>query len=186
MDSSDTLTGAPAAPRSLRQRAMHELRQFVIIFFYLWALFGLFVLNESLVDRTHGDTMVFQGFAVINALVMAKVMLLAELFDVARRFRDWPVIVTILVEAACYTVLFLAVHALERVLVGVYHGESVSTSMPSFGGGGLAGLLTVAAITFVSLLPFFTFKHVARIIGPDRMKAILFRSPADQQAPAAR
>lgn len=179
MESSDALTGAPPAPRTLRQRVAHEMRQFMIMFLYLWALFGLFVLNESVVDRTHGNAMVFQGFALINALVMAKVMLLAELFDVGRHFRRWPLLITILVEAASYTVLFLAVHVLERVLVGLYHGESVSTSMPSFGGGGLAGLLTISAIVFVSLLPFFTFKHVARAIGPKRLQEILLHSPEE-------
>lgn len=171
------MTAATARP-TLRQRAAHEMRQFVIIFLYLWALFGLFVLNETIVDRTHGSAVVLQGFAVVNALVLAKVMLIAELLDVGRHFRRWPLVVTIVVEAAFYTVLFLAVHVLERVLVGHFHGETVSASMPSFGGGGLAGLLTVAAITFVSLLPFFTFKHVARAIGPDRMQAILLGRPA--------
>lgn len=167
-----------AARPSLRERAAREMRQFAVMFVYLWALFGLFVLNETIVDRTHGSAVVLQGFAVINALVLAKVMLIAELLDVGRLTRRWPLAVTIVVESAFYTALFLAVHVLERVLVGHFHGETVSASMPSFGGGGLAGLLIVAAITFVSLLPFFTFKHVARAIGPDRLQAILLRSPA--------
>lgn len=171
------MSGAIPGP-TLRQRAAHEMRQFAIMFLYLWALFGLFVLNESLVDRAHGNAIVLQGFAVINALVLAKVMLLAEMLDVDRLFRRWPLIFTILFEALFYTVLFLIVHVLERVLVGLWHGETVSASMPSFGGGGLAGLLIVAAIVFVSLLPFFTFKHVARAIGPERMQAILLQSPA--------
>ncbi len=171
------MTAATARP-SLRQRAAHEMRQFVIIFLYLWALFGLFVLNETIVARSHGSAVVMQGFAVLNALVLAKVMLIAELLDVGRHLRRWPLVVTIVVEAAFYTALFLAVHVLERLLVGHFHGDNVSASMPSFGGGGLAGLLNVAAITFVSLLPFLTFKHVARAIGPDRLQAILLGRPA--------
>lgn len=167
-----------AARPSLRARAAHEMRQFALMFLYLWALFGLFVLNETIVDRSHGSAVVLQGFAVVNALVLAKVMLIADLLDVARWFRRWPLVVTIVVEAAFYTALFLVVHVLERVLVGHFHGQTVSASMPSFGGGGLAGLMIVAAITFVSLLPFFTFKHVARAIGSERLQALLLGRPA--------
>ncbi len=161
----------------LRQRAAHEIRQFAMMFLYLWALFGLFVLNETIVDRSHGSAIVLQGFAIVNALVLAKVMLVAELLDLGRFLRRWPLVVTIGVEAVFYTVLFLVVHVLERVLVGLYHGKTASASMPAFGGGGLAGLLIVAAITFVSLLPFFTFKHIARAIGATRMRAILLGRP---------
>lgn len=169
-------TSSRAAP-TLRQRAAHEMRQFAVMFLYLWALFGLFVLDESVADRSHGSVVVLQGFAIVNALVLAKVMLVTELLDLGRFLRRWPLVVTIGVEAAFYTMLFLTVHVLERVLVGLYHGETASASMPAFGGGGLAGLMIVAAITFVSLLPFFTFKHVARAIGATRMRTILLGRP---------
>ena len=36
---------------------------------------------------------------------------------------------------------------------------------------------TMLFLAFVSLLPFFTFKSVARAIGNDRIEAILFKHP---------
>ena len=52
-----------------------------MLFLYLWILFGVFVLNQGVVLREHGINFAMQGFAFINALVFAKVMMLFEVFD---------------------------------------------------------------------------------------------------------
>ena len=52
-----------------------------MLFLYLWILFGVFVLNQGVVLREHGFDFAMQGFAFINALVFAKVMMLFEIFD---------------------------------------------------------------------------------------------------------
>lgn len=173
-DPSDQPKAAPPA-RSLRTRITQEFQRFLVLFLYLWALLGLFVLNEDLIERSAGDAFLFQGFAILNAFILAKVMLAAEHLDVGRWLERLPLVVTIVLEDLLCTALFMLVHVLERVLVGMHHGKSLSESVPSFGGGGLAGSAIVAAIIFVSLLPFFTFKHVARAVGPDRLQAILFQ-----------
>ncbi len=154
-----------------------ELRLGLVLFLYLWALLGLFVLNEDLVNRQKGDVFMFQGFALANALILAKVMLAGEQLNLARHFAAWPRIWVILFESLSCTLLFLLVHTLARVGIGIYRGESLSASMPSIGGGGLAGVLIVGVIFFVSLLPFFTFKHLAGAIGAERVYAILFKRP---------
>src|SRR4051794_9604292 len=107
---------SPLRKPTLRERATREMRRYLILFLYLWALFGLFVLNESVVDRSHGNAFVFQGFAVLNAFVLAKVMLLAEHLDLTGWLRRRPLAWTILFEAALCTALFMAVHVVERTI----------------------------------------------------------------------
>lgn len=178
------LAGSPQTPTrtTLRARIVHEMQHYLILFLYLWALFGLFVLDESLVERSHGNAFVFQGFAVLNAFVLAKVMLVAEHVDLTGWLRRRALAWTILFEAALCTFLFMLVHVLERVLAHALHrGDAAGT--PVFGSGGLSGVLIVAAIAFVSLLPFFTFKRVARAVGPERMRAILL-TPRDAPPPS--
>lgn len=161
----------------LGRRLKHEAERGLILFLYLWVLLGLFVLNETVVSREHGMPFVFQGFAFVNALFFAKIMLVTENMNIAGWLSGKPKVFTILFEAAFCTTLFLVVHCLERVIVGHVRGEGISAGMPSVGGGGLLGVGVVALILFVSLLPFFTFKSVARAIGPDRIQAILFHRP---------
>jgi hypothetical protein len=155
--------------------AVEEFRHFVIVFLYLWALFGLFVMDQAVLQRQQGFELVFHGFAILNALILGKVMLVIEDLELARWLKARPLVWTILFEAVVCTFLFFCFHVVERLAVGVFHGASLEASLPSVGGGGLAGLLIVALIVFVSLLPFFAFKNLARAIGGDRMKEILFR-----------
>ena len=154
-----------------------ELQRGLILFLYLFTLLFLFVLNEDIATRQMGERFFFSGFALINALILTKVMMAAEHIDLAHRLSTWRRIWVILIEAIFCTVLFVVVHALERSVIGLIHGETLSGSMPSFGGGGVLGLFIVSLIFFVSLLPFFTFKNVARAVGPDRILAILFNRP---------
>jgi hypothetical protein len=169
-----------AAPAGRAQRlgrwAVHEMTRFVVLFLYLWILFGVFVLHQSIVLREHGISYSAQGFALINALVLAKVMLVAEDLNLSRWLDRRPLIYPILHESLLFTALFIAFHVLEELAVGLVHGETLAQSVPAIGGGGFAGLVCVAVIFFFALIPFFGFRNLSRAIGPDRMKTLLFGS----------
>ena len=68
------------------------------MFLYLWVDFGLYVLNQN---RHSGEAAYqhrAQGFAVINAVVLAKVMLVADDLKFADRFKDKPLIYPISIK----------------------------------------------------------------------------------------
>lgn len=174
--------GLPHASKmdALRRRAVHEVRSFMTLFIYLLVLFSLFVLNEAAITRQHGGSFTLQGFALVNAFVLAKVMLVIENLELARWLRGRPAILVILYEAAVCTILFLCFHVLERLVVNHLRGVSEAAGDLGLGGGGLLGVVIVAMILFVCLLPFFAFKNVAAAIGMDRMRQILFRRLAPE------
>ena len=163
--------------RKAKEWAAHEMTRFIVMFLYLWVIFGLFVLDESIVLRRRGVNFSADGFAIINALILAKVMLVAEDLKLGRWLRHRPLIYPIVFETFLFTVLFVCFHVIEKVLVGLLHRRGVVESLPSFGGGGLPGLICVALILFFSLMPFFAFGNISRELGPGRLNAMLFRSP---------
>src|SRR5262245_41397662 len=85
---------------AIKERAIEEFRHFVILFFYLWVLFGLFVLDETVVSREQGLNFLPHGFALFNALILAKVMLVAENLELARWLKGKPAAWTIIYESA--------------------------------------------------------------------------------------
>jgi hypothetical protein len=157
----------------LKAKAAEEFRRFVILFFYLWVLFGVFVLNQGIVLREHGINFTMQGFAFINALVFAKVMMLFEIFDPGRWLRRRPLIYPILYEALLLTILFIVVHILEKVIEGLIHGKPVADSLPNIGGGGFTGLFSASVILFVALVPFFGIRNLSMAMGDGRLEAML-------------
>jgi hypothetical protein len=167
--------------KALKERAIEEFRHFAILFLYLWLLFGLFVLDETVVSRENGLNILPHGFAIINALILAKVMLVSEHLELARWLKGKPAGWTIIYESVLCSALFICFHVLEHLAVGIFHGIRISAGMPLIGGGGWLGLVVVALILFVSLLPFFAFKSVTRAIGVERMMEIIFHSPRTQK-----
>ncbi|MBV8189915.1 MAG: hypothetical protein JOY64_10915 [Alphaproteobacteria bacterium] len=157
--------------------ASHEIKRYLVMFVYLWVLLGLFVLNEAVILSHQGIDYRPHGFALINALVLAKVMLIAEDLNLGARLRSRPLIYPIVTEALLLSGLFIIFHIAEREILGLFHGESIAAAMPSIGGGGIKGLFCVAVILFVSLVPFFAFRRVSRELGPGRMRAMLLGAP---------
>ena len=170
--SSDSRVGE--STRTLRQRGVDEMRRFLVMFLYLWVSFGLFALHERIILSQHGMSFSSQGFAVINALVMAKVMLIAEDLNLGHWLHGRPLIYPILHESFVFAILFICFHIIEHVVVGLFRGENFATSVPAIGGGGLAGVLCVALILFFTLVPFFAFRDVSRELGPGRLNTLLF------------
>jgi hypothetical protein len=160
--------------RTMKQVAIDEARRFLVMFIYLWLLLGLFALHEDIVLRNRGIGFVFHGFALINALVLAKVMLIAEDLKLGHRLRAHPLIYPIATEALILATLFIVVHVLEHVIGGLIAGQRLAASVPSIGGGGMQGLLCVSLIMFVTLLPFLAFRHISRELGRGRIEAMLF------------
>ena len=166
----------------------HKVRRFLLMFLYLWALFLLVSLSQDIVLRQRGISVSAQGLgfinALVNALVLAKVMLVAEDLDLGRWRQRRPLIYPILYETLLLTVLFICFHLVEHIAIGLFKGETLAASVPHIGGGGLAGLACVGVILFIALIPFFAFKHVGRELGQGRLRAMLFGT--DVNAPEDR
>jgi hypothetical protein len=158
----------------LRERFLDEARRFAVMFLYLWVLFGLFVLNERIILDQRGIGFSSHGFALLNALVLAKVMLVTEDLNLGRWMRRRPLIYPILFESLLLTIMFICFHVAEHFVVGLVERETVAASIPAIGGGGLAGVVCVAVILFVALIPFFAFRNVSRELAPGQLNAMLF------------
>ncbi len=160
--------------RRLGERLKTETGKLALIVLYLWLLFGLFALHEMLIRRRLGLGVQIEGFAIINALVLGKVMLVAEDFHFGAGREGKPLIYPILRQAALFALLFMAFHVLERAVVGLIRDAAPASGLTDIGGGGLADLLTVAAILFVALVPYFAFRNITRALGWPLMRTLLF------------
>jgi hypothetical protein len=85
-----------------------------------------------------------------------------------------PLIYPILFESLLLTVMFISFHVAEHLVIGLLKRETFAESIPAIRGNGRAGVVCVAVILFVALIPFFAFRNVSRELGSDRLKAMLF------------
>src|SRR5689334_2312051 len=102
-----------AATRNLAQLAKRELQRFLVLFLYLWAMFLLFELHQYVVLSSHQLPFESWGLGLVNALVLAKVMLVAEEVRFRSPLRAYPLIVPILARSLAFALLFLVVDIAE-------------------------------------------------------------------------
>jgi hypothetical protein len=110
---------------------------------------------------------------LINALVFGKVILIGEQLRLGQWRHRGPLALTIALQSFVFTLLLLAFHILEHAAIGYFRHGSV-TFRPDLGGGGWLGLAIVVVMVFLALIPFFTYRNLSRLLGPDRLRAILF------------
>src|SRR5262245_15689129 len=159
---------------SLKARLYEEVKRFLMIFAYLWLVFLVFLVHEWIVLADNHIGFRFYGLAAINALVLSKIMLIAEELGFAERFENRPLIVPIIYKYVLFSVLLVAAYILEEIVVGLFHGRGVSESLPALGGGGVVGTLCVAALLCIALIPFFAFREIARVVGEAEFRTLMF------------
>jgi hypothetical protein len=113
---------------------------------------------------------------VLNALALAKIMLLAQDLHFGERYNDLPLIYPTLFKSAAFAAVLGCFKILEEGGLGLYHGHSFQKSIMGIGGGTLKGILSLMAILAVLLIPFFAFTELRRVFGEDELRKLLFSS----------
>lgn len=168
--------GKPVAGQMDRwkSRIAQEVKQFLRLFIYLYAMFGLFLLHESVVLARYNMPFTRYGFALVTALVLAKVMLVMEDLNVARGFENRPRIYSIIYKSVVYGIVFMGFYVVEEVAGGLLRGETLRSSVPSVAGGTPQGILIALVIVSVALVPYFAFKELRQALGEEALHALLF------------
>lgn len=162
--------------RDWKSKIKHEVKKFLRLFIYLYAIFGLLLLHESVVLARYNIPFERYGFALVTALVLAKVMLVMEDLNVARAFAGRPPIYSIIYKSIVYAVVFLAFYVLEETVGGLLRGKTLWASVPSIAGGTPQGIVIALVIVSVALVPYFAFKELGALLGEDKLHALLFQS----------
>ena len=156
-----------------KEKAAFQLKEFMAMFFYVWVLSALLAMHETIILAQDHLNYPAQGFAIINALILAKTILIGEDLHLGNRFRDKALIYSILYKSLIFAVFLVGFHILEDVIVGVFRGTPISESLPIIGAGSLKGLMCRGGIVFIALIPFFAFREIGRVIGKDELWSLL-------------
>jgi hypothetical protein len=155
----------------LRTILIDEARKLFRISVYIWVLLSLFSLHKAFI--LHDRFLSYHlGFALINALALAKVILIGQDLHLADRLKNRPLIYPIMFKSAVFAVLLVCFHLIEEMITEVVHGKTLSRS--TIEGGTLREILMVGIMMFVVLIPFFGFMELERAIGPKELKGLLF------------
>jgi hypothetical protein len=164
--------GRPKA--SLKTRAIGEAKKFAIMTLYLWIFFAVLSLHKTIILEQNKIDVTEQSLAIVNALVLAKIMLIADDLKLGRRFKDHSLSFSVLWNSFAFAVVLIIFHILEHAAIALVKGRPLASSLADFGAGNLRGVLSMGAIAFVALIPFFGFQEIARVVGSDALWQLFF------------
>jgi hypothetical protein len=107
---------------SFEARAISELKMYAVITLYLWFFFFLFGLYKRVLLQEYGISLWNESFAIVNALIFGKVILIAQAFNVGRALRDKAVVWIVLGKSLLFMILLLLFHVAEEAIRAWFKG----------------------------------------------------------------
>ena len=172
----------------LTKKIGHEIKEFLTVFLFLAPLFFSFAAYGMYVARSVGHPYFQYGAALVNALALAKIVLIGELIGLGRYFEKLPLVVPTLYKSAVFTVLYLIFHTLESIVNAFIHGAHLASSLNMEMIYGNGKILSQATFIFLAFIPFFALREVRRVLGNDNFRHLFFDrgQPPDSDMPLRR
>jgi hypothetical protein len=162
----------------LKEKAIHEFKEFTGIFLYLAFFFcALATYSLLLLNKFHVSYFVY-GTALINALIIAKVILIGEYAHLGTKLEGKPIIESAVYKAFLFGLLVFVFHVVEEVVKELLHRENLATALREMR---LDDLAMRSVVIFCTFIPLFGFRELKRVLGEETFYTLLFRG-----RPAAR
>jgi hypothetical protein len=157
----------------LKEKARHELIEYAFNVIYLTIVFATFTLAAHDISYTN------YGFALIEALILGKVIMIGGMFHLGRGLEDKPLIYPTLYKTAVFTI-FCAIFTLaEHAIKGLVSGHGVTAGLAQFAAQGYDVILANSMVVFVALIPFFAVKELGRVMGREKIGGLFFRDRSE-------
>jgi hypothetical protein len=167
---------------TLKEKAAEEFRLMLLISAYLAAFFIAFHIYRNLISRELGATTLRVGFALVEALVIAKVILIGKALGLGKKSTARTLSATVLRASVLYAGLVAVFAVLEHVIEGLVKGRTLAASIDEMLSQGVYEILARALVLFVAFIPFFALSEIDRMLGEKKLFDLFFRKRAHDAA----
>jgi hypothetical protein len=159
-------------------RVKHEFREVLPPTIFFLITFHIVLLDRALMLREYGLHLSSMAVAAVMALLVAKVVLVADMLPFINRFPDQPLIYNVVWKTVIYVAASLVVHYLEHLTPLWWHAGSVTEGnrdlwheivWPHF----WAIQLWLTVLIFV----YCAARELIRVLGRERIVRIYFGHP---------
>jgi hypothetical protein len=172
------MTQANDKHAAVKAKVVEETRKLIIYTVYLALVFGAFTTYRRLVLAEYEIDYLNYGYSLIEALILAKVILIGEVLHVGERYsgRPMPLIVPTLYKSLAFGLLVAAFFVVEHLVTGAIHRSTLSEIWDDLVSKGRNELIGRVLMMTVAFIPFFAFRELDRALGGIGFIDLFFRS----------
>ncbi len=159
----------------LKEKIRHELTEYFLNVIYLALVFATFTTYRRLLLAAYDIRYTNYWVAVIEALILGKVIMIGGIFRLGRGLDSKPLIYPTLYKAVVFGVFVGLFKLIEHGIKDLWNRETITTSLAQLTHDRLDELLANSLVVFVALIPFFAMKELSRVLGKQRIATLFFR-----------
>ncbi len=158
-----------------KEKIAREAGRYFINVLYLATVFGLFAWYRRLILAEYDIRYLKYGVAIIEALVLAKIIWVGDLLGLARKFfQEKPLIFPTLYNSAIFSLCVGVFAVLEHTVGGLLKGKGWLGGLAELRAEGGYELIARCLITFCVFIPFFAFRELGKVLGEEGKLGRLF------------
>jgi len=162
-------------PEGMTETVRHELIEYAFNVVYLTAVFATFTIYRRLLLAAHDIPYTNYWFALVEALILGKVVMIGGMFHLGRGLEDKPLIYPTLYKTAVFTIFCFVFTLAEHAVKGLVSGHGVAAGLAEFTAQGHEVISANSMVVFVALIPFFAVKELGRVMGREEIGRLFFR-----------
>ncbi len=165
---------------NMKQKVMHEVRIFIIYTLFLFILFSIFNVYERLLMGIYGDTQIRYGYSLIEALILAKIIMLGQAVKIGERFKHKPLIFPVVHKTVIFSLLLLIFNICEHYIMGFFAGNTIEQTYHEVMRQKINIMLAKNFIMIIIFAQFFTMLELSKTLGENRLVELFFKRRRQQ------
>ena len=161
----------------LKQKAKNEMRRYITYTLFLTFFFGVFTTYERLLLNNLHAPFIPYGYSVIQALIMAKVILIGESIKLGERYSDRPLIIPVLYKTLVFCLLMMLLNILEHVITDcLIKKQSIEYVYEKYISRDLSLAFAKTVVMFFVFIFFFSVLETSRALGDNKLFNLFFKA----------
>lgn len=162
-------------PGGWKQALVQETIEYCFNFVYLAFFLVAFTWYRRLILAEYQIPYSEYWMPLIEAAILAKVIMIGEIVRLGRRLERTPLILPTLSRTVLFSLWVALFTILEHTVGGLLHGKGLTEGVTEILSKGRYELLGKCIVIFGAFVPFFAFKELEGVVGSDKLRDLFWR-----------
>ena len=161
-------------PVGWKQKIGHKMVEYYLNFLYLAFFLVAFTWYRRLILAEYNIQYLEYWVPLIEAAILARIIMVGDLLGLGRGLEHKSLILPTLYRTVVFSVWMGVFSVLEQTVRGLLRGKGLTGGFEELASKGQYELLAKWLVIFCAFIPFFAFKELERVLGPDKLRSLFW------------